>query len=155
WLLRKVGFNISLERVRDVVALAALPALLTTAISATIGTISLSLGGNVQWESFFSVWSVWWLGDAMGALVVAPLLLTWAAGRHPTARRTLESLLMFALLSAVGLLITLGPHPFSDSRFLIFPFMIWSAMRLGQRITGTAVVVVSGIAIWGAVHGTG
>src|SRR6187401_84158 len=30
----------------------------------------------LQWANFASLWIVWWLGDAMGNLVVAPLLLT-------------------------------------------------------------------------------
>jgi two-component sensor histidine kinase len=37
--------------------------------------------------------------------------------------------------------------------FLLFPVLVWSALRLGQRSTATAVAVVAGIAIWAAKHG--
>src|SRR5262245_3363710 len=45
-------------------------------VSATLGTTSLCLGGVKPWTAYAAIWSVWWLGDAMGNLVVAPLLLT-------------------------------------------------------------------------------
>src|SRR5262245_14977688 len=79
WLLRRLaGFDNRLERLRDVLALVALGALVSTTISATIGVLSLCLGGVQPWDQFGSLWALWWLGDASGALVVAPLLLTWA-----------------------------------------------------------------------------
>src|SRR5256714_471091 len=59
------------ERARDVFKLAGLAALLSTTISATAGVVSLSLGGFAQWTDFGSIWSTWWMGDAVSALVLA------------------------------------------------------------------------------------
>ena len=39
--------------------------------------------------------------------------------------------------------------------FLCFPFLIWAAFRFAQREAASAVVVLSGIAIWGTLHGFG
>src|SRR2546429_5966961 len=59
------------ERARDVFKLAGLAALLSTAVSATAGVVSLSLGGFAQWTDFGSIWSTWRMGDAVSDLVVA------------------------------------------------------------------------------------
>ena len=74
------------ERARDVFKLAGLAALLSTTISATAGVVSLSLGGFAQWTEFGSIWSTWWMGDAVSDLVVAPAVLLWAA--RPRVRWT-------------------------------------------------------------------
>src|SRR5256885_1736020 len=65
WLLRRlVGFGTSLERVKDVLALATLAAGASTTVSATVGVTSLCLGGLQPWAAFDSLWWTWWLGDA-------------------------------------------------------------------------------------------
>ena len=86
WLLRRItGFDNSLERLKDVLGLILLAAGISTTIAATIGVTSLCLGGVHPWSSFGALWSTWWLGDAMGNLVVAPVLLT-ATFRRSTGR---------------------------------------------------------------------
>src|SRR5262245_28752897 len=82
WALSRVhGFDPSLGRLKDVIALVALPACVTTAVSATIGAMSLELGGKIEPGEFREVWQAWWIGDMIGDLLVAPLLLTWGARR--------------------------------------------------------------------------
>ena len=51
-----------------------LAAVVSTALSATCGVMSLSLGGFARWMDFGSIWLTWWLGDMAGNLVVAPVL---------------------------------------------------------------------------------
>jgi hypothetical protein len=65
-----------------VLGLVVLAAGVSPAVSATIGATSLCLGGVKPWTAYPALWSGWWLGDALGALVVARLLLTWAGWRH-------------------------------------------------------------------------
>jgi integral membrane sensor domain MASE1 len=65
-LRRLVQFDPALGRVKDVLGLAVLAAGLSTMISATVGTTSLCLGGVKPWTAYLAMWSVWWLGDAMG-----------------------------------------------------------------------------------------
>src|SRR5207253_5366464 len=65
WLLRRfVGFDNSLERLKDVFGLVTLAAGVSTTVSATIGVTSLCLGGVQSWGDFSSLWWTWWLGDA-------------------------------------------------------------------------------------------
>jgi two-component system, NarL family, sensor histidine kinase FusK len=77
YLLRSVvGFRHSLERLQDVLNLVS-AVVISAIVGATIGTASLGLTGVIPWAAYGSTWWVWWLGDALGALVVAPVLLTW------------------------------------------------------------------------------
>src|SRR5919197_1219559 len=69
------------DRARDVFTFAALAGLGSTAVSATVGVASLSLGGYASWERFATIWLTWWSGDVAGARVVAPVLILWGMDR--------------------------------------------------------------------------
>ena len=77
-LLRRLRVQPSLERLRDVAALVVLAAGLSTIASATIGVGSLVLGRVIPQTAAVPAWGTWWLGDALGDIVVAPLVLIWA-----------------------------------------------------------------------------
>ena len=57
-----------------------------TAVSATIGPMSLLLGGVVSGGELVDVWRTWWLGDFTGALVVVPLAIAWSRPLPPAGR---------------------------------------------------------------------
>src|SRR4029077_5895147 len=79
YALRRIpGFQLSLGRVGDALALVLAAAGLSTLLSATVGVSSLVLGGVVPAARFGVTWRAWWLGDVAGDLLVAPLLLTWS-----------------------------------------------------------------------------
>ena len=71
-----------LDRSEDVASLIVLAAGLCTAISATIGVASLALAGTITTSQIAVTWRAWWLGDLVGALVVAPLLARVAERRN-------------------------------------------------------------------------
>ena len=100
-LLRRVArFRPSLERLRDVLALALGAAVLATTLSATLGIVSLRLSGAIPSTALGALWLVWWSGDAIGVLVVAPVLLTWmtALRMRETFARALEALTLLLIL---------------------------------------------------------
>src|SRR5438445_8568294 len=84
-LLEAVGFERELDRLRDAIGLVFLGAILSMAVSATIGTATLVLSGALPAPDFWPTWSVWWAGDAMGILIVAPFLLSLLRVRVHTA----------------------------------------------------------------------
>jgi integral membrane sensor domain MASE1 len=155
YLLRRfAGFRPSLERVRDVIALAALAAVLSTTVSATIGVASIVLGSEVSASSFGSAWRTWWLGDMGGDLVVAPALMVavthWPFRRAPG--RPLEALAVGAVIAAVTVL------AFSEHNllpYLIFPPLIWAALRFWQPGAVGATLLIASIAIPLTEHNTG
>jgi PAS domain S-box-containing protein len=153
-LLVRANFRPALDRVRDVLALIVLGAVASTTISATNGVTTLWISGDVAGSSYDSEWLLWWIGDAMGDLVVAPLIFVWSAApwRRLRGRARLEALGLAAALVGVSAFVFLAgfwryPH-------LLFPFLIWAVLRFGQLGAVTSSFVVSAIAIAGAVEGT-
>ncbi|WP_342787032.1 MASE1 domain-containing protein [Streptomyces cyaneus] len=112
-LLRRVGFRIALDRLQDALALVFLGALAGMVISATIGTTVLVASEALSAHDFWPTWSVWWTGDAMGVLVIAPLLLAARTVRRPRAAPC-------ALISSVAAIYAgaAGVGPFSGHDLL-------------------------------------
>jgi signal transduction histidine kinase/integral membrane sensor domain MASE1/ActR/RegA family two-component response regulator len=161
WLVQRLAQpGPIVDRLRGVLSLA-VAATLSTTVAATIGVASLTTGGIQPWSSFPSLWRIWWLGDMMGALVVAPFLLAWLD--RPRAawspRRLVEACLLLITLALACHFIFSSPpeshsvlHPLA---YLIFPFIVWAGWRFDQRLTTTAILVETSIAVWGTVHGDG
>ncbi|HUF26422.1 MAG TPA: MASE1 domain-containing protein [Gemmatimonadaceae bacterium] len=162
YLLRRIpGFCPSLDRLRDVIGLIALAAGIGTMISATIGVSSLYLGGILPLAEVGTALRAWWLGDAIGALVVAPVLLVWTTARGvlPGPRPLLEASALIVSVLATSLLIFGGSGPSDSATFeqayLVFPPLIWAAIRFGQRAVAAATLLTSIVAVWGTVSGQG
>jgi PAS domain S-box-containing protein len=162
WLLRRVAdFDCTLERLTDVLALMTLGATVSTMISATIGVTSLCLGGVHPWEKFTLLWSVWWLGDATGALVVTPAILTWACRPRVVRPRSnpIEAAALAIALAGVGLTVFAAQVPSITAEqpleYGIFAIIVWAALRFGQRGTATVILATSAVAIWGTLNGFG
>ncbi len=152
YLLRRVDFRPSLDRTRDIMWLTVLAACVSTAIAATNGVTTLALAGSPAASPYGSAWLLWWLGDAMGVLLVAPVLLI-AATRPPQLRpaRMLEALGLLALLAGTSAAIFFGgqwryPYP-------IFPLLVVATLRFRQLGATVGCLVVAGIAIAGVVSG--
>lgn len=159
-LKRFIGFHNTINRIRDAVGLAVV-SMFSTIISATIGTTTLMLTGQGDSSALWAIWSTWWIGDLLGALVVAPILLVWYAppSLGSRSRQYQEGFVLLILLVSVTWYV-FGSEP-PDGIFhqaliyLVFPFIIWAALRLEQHGATLAIFVVSGIAIWGTVQGLG
>jgi PAS domain S-box-containing protein len=148
------GFDLSLGRMRDVLALVLLGAIASAPVSATIGVTALTLAGGASQLSFSTAWLVWFSGDAIGIALVAPLILSWAAGarRRITGRDAIEAGLLVVIL--VGFTIALFQTQFSYV-YAIFPVTIWAALRFGPRGAATACFIVAALAIGYTVRGYG
>jgi signal transduction histidine kinase len=158
-LLERAGFNRSLNRLSDIWQLLVLGAVFSTVFSATIGTASLCLSGIIPWSAYGPTWLTWWVGDAIGDLVVAPVLLAWTTEpRFKIGLPTIaEAGLLFGGMLAVSLAVFSGRFGTAISRnpFVVFPFLIWAPIRFHQRGATMLSMLVSGIAIWGTVNGSG
>lgn len=162
WLLGRYGeFRPSLNRLRDAVGIVAFGALASTAISATIGVTSLCAGGIQPWSQYGLLWRTWWIGDASGALLVAPLLLTWS--RWPPHRPRWNDVVEASVL-ATGLAVTSvlvfaervpGDAAHIRLEYTVFPFLTWAAIRFGVTGAATANALASIVAVWGTVRGLG
>jgi signal transduction histidine kinase len=118
-----------------------------TTVSATVGSLSLWLGDVIASGEIPRVWRTWWLGDATGALIILPLALAWA--RPPPARwwrrRGVEAGLMLLTLIALSEVALRTSRPLA---YLVFPALIWAALRLGRHGATAAVAIAAGFAVW-------
>ncbi|HEY8816503.1 MAG TPA: MASE1 domain-containing protein [Candidatus Dormibacteraeota bacterium] len=154
-LLGLTGFRIELDRLRDAASIIILGALVAMTISATAGTSVLVLSGVVPIDTALPTWAVWWTGDAMGVLLVAPFLLSLlpSAGSPPPTRRQAPELI--GLLLGVGVLTFVLFQNRLRLEYLVFPLIMFAAWRFHLRGATPAALIASGIAIWSAVQGTG
>jgi signal transduction histidine kinase/CheY-like chemotaxis protein len=160
-LRRLAGGASSFSRPQDVFKFTLLASLLSTTASASIGVTSLALGGYASWIDFGPIWLTWWLGDATGDLVVAPLLLLWLASPPPAwSRRRLIELGAWLLALVVagemvfGQALGIGVRNY-PLEFLCLPLLVGVAFRFGPRATTTATVLLAGIALRGTLMGFG
>ncbi|HJS27115.1 MAG TPA: SpoIIE family protein phosphatase [Actinomycetota bacterium] len=156
WILRRARFRTELDRPRDVVVLL-VAALFSMTVSASIGAGTLVLSDQVPAGDFWTSWSVWWAGDSMGVLVVAPFLLVlWnrAHHRYPPPRRLelLELFVVLALLAAVALFAVTAEV---SMLFVALPFVGWASWRFEQSGAAPAALLVSSAATWAAVGDRG
>jgi len=154
-MLRRVGFHTGLDRLRDGVALVALGAFAGMLVSATVGSTTLLLGGALPPGGYWRTWAAWWVGDAMGVLVVTPLLLACRKLRSPMgvpAYRWAEAaVLLVASVVVTWVAVTSG----LSLLFLVFPLIVWAALRFQLAGAAPCVLLVSVLAITAATRRTG
>lgn len=159
-LRRYARFDPALQRIRDVWALLMWAALFSTLFSATIGVGSTCVSGSIAWRDFPKVWLIWWLGNTISDVLIAPLILVWSHTFRWRLDRALEFILMIALVSIVTSVVFGGwmPSPREEVyslAFTIFPFFIWAALRFEQYGSTAASFVSALFAVWWTIQGRG
>jgi integral membrane sensor domain MASE1 len=154
-LLRKVGFRNEMDRLKDALTLVFLGAFGGMLISAILGVGALWMAGALPPGGFWAAWSVWWAGDAMGVLVVAPMLLVisqinWRR-RVPVLRLLEAASLPVGIAATVMLANQTGTPLF----FLAFPLLVWAAVRFQQRGAAPCALILSMAASIGATRSAG
>jgi signal transduction histidine kinase len=146
WLLRRlIGPRAKLDDAEQVgkmiVAVGA-----GTAISASVGTLSMLAGDVIGSHEIANFWRTWWLGDSAGALVVLPLMLTWVGDARASWRRLwcFEGAFMLATVATLALFAVTSDAPLT---YLIFPALIWTAIRFGPPGVTLATAINAGVTI--------
>ena len=158
-LSRLRRFDPSLLRIRDTLAFMAIAAGLSTIVSATIGSATLCAAAVQPWSQFFELWWEWWLGDATGALLVGPVVLTTVRRGTWLRRRWTEATLLLAV-TVLGTQLVFAqafgdrstPHPVA---YIVFPMVIAAAIRNGQPATALVVFAASVVTVWDTIAGAG
>ncbi|WP_063824866.1 MASE1 domain-containing protein [Nocardia pseudovaccinii] len=146
-LLRRVGFRSDFVGVRDVLELVFLGALAAMLISATVGTVTLLVAGVVSAHGFWGAWLVWWTGDAVGVLLIAPLILIGKGIRIPKVRSPLRVIEAAMLAMGTFVVAVSATVVSANLLFLVFPFVTWAAMRFHLAGALPCALIASTVAI--------
>jgi integral membrane sensor domain MASE1 len=162
--VRLAGGKNAFTQPRRVLTFVLFSGLLASTVAATIGTTSLILANLASPGNFLGVWGPWWLGDAIGAIEVTPLILAVSqrvSSPAPILDRPgrAEALAVGTLTFVVALLVfarspsaLLGGFPLI---FLVVPPIAWGAFRFGPLGATTLVSTVSAVAIVATLSGDG
>jgi signal transduction histidine kinase len=150
-LRRLTNGRAQLEHVRDVLSFIAC-AVVAAVVSAAFGPTALRLGGVIAADELGEVYRTWTLGDAAGTLVVAPAVLTWAVSgfRGFDRRRLVEGAVVL-----VALLLLAELPAQRDVPYVVFPALLWAALRFGPRGAATAILIVCSITVWNTAQNEG
>ena len=166
------------SRPRDVALFVALVFLVLQPISATGGVSALWLVGATPtswipsgWESFWihgiqrpiadagqipQAWMHWWVGNSVGQILIAPLLLAWATtgtSRRPKGRSDLY--ISAAAIGLTGVLATVFPIYPLLMLGATYPLLVWIGLRRGLRGVTTANVLITPAVTWAGASGNG
>jgi PAS domain S-box-containing protein len=140
------------DRSKSTLRFILLAAMLSTALSATVGVMTLVVSGLASVEQSGLIWLIWWLGDVAGALTITPILILFFVDHKSfrwNTRKAFEALVLMTALLSVSLLAYDDPL---SLKFLTIPVILWGAFRFGRMETALWVLLLSGLAIWSILH---
>jgi len=124
--------------------------------SATFGVLALCVGGVADWSSYEYTWLTWYLGDGVGIILFAPVLLTLrnAVPVFRDVKRLAEAATILFLGAIVSVLVF--NDVFQPSLpFLTLPLVLWAAVRADQFAVSATVIAIVSVALWGTAQGRG
>lgn len=161
YLLRNASdLRPDLGRVNDVLAFLLFGVGIAPMVGASIVMLAFCGSGVVLWTEAGHLWRFWWLGDAMGSLIVGAAMLAWSfpAEHRLSAPRVVEGATLFLVLGALVTIVHAGVFDadmVSPLSFVAFPFVIWAALRFGVKGAASATALSVAFALWGVLHGEG
>lgn len=152
WLLRRYKpEGPPLLTVRDFAAFIAIGPIFAAGLAAFGGAAMYKF--NHAEIDYFHYWRIFWFGDALGLLALAPALLVWS-GQGAARRRLTFAGRIEALVLAAGLFASAGvvfsTTPTTPLAYLVFPFLLWAALRFGLRGASASTIVIVAIAVLAA-----
>lgn len=125
------------------------------------GVTILLISGAITAGTFLLNLVHWWMGDALGIMMITPLILVWR--RMPvewfTPKKLLEATLVFGLTFLVGQIVFLGWFQEAVGLFaegsLMFLFITLTAVRMGTHGTMAVLSIITVQGLIGAISGVG
>lgn len=160
FLFRVANFQRSLSRLSDAISLIVFGAFGSAMVSASLGVSALYVTHVHAYSGLGSAWLIYWLGDATGVLLVAPLALRFSDLLQIGERRRLTELALLLMLLAATCFVIFGDLPSIPVKmhvlaFVLLPFIIWAAIRFGLGVTALSILIVASIATVETALGSG
>ncbi|HJY98994.1 MAG TPA: MASE1 domain-containing protein [Patescibacteria group bacterium] len=155
YLLSMVKFDKDFHHVGDILKFIFWASLVSTLVSATIGTTTLGYGGTIGWNNYWPTWLTWWLGDATGAVIFGPLILAYSNYKYLKfgVVRILRAIFLVLSTTLVSIFAFTGfISPLLANypvRYVIFPFIIWAAFDFGVPGATWVTAIIAITSIWG------
>ncbi|MBB6165533.1 PAS domain S-box-containing protein [Rhizobium wenxiniae] len=154
WIVHRVaGQSHRFETLKEVVTLIVFAGGLAPIISATVGSVALAWF-DIQSQSFTTAWPLWWIGDATGVLIVAPLALvvfqSWRDANRISIQRLIEAGALCLVLLGLAALTLSGYLPFA---YIIMPPLLWAAVRFEFKGAAMALAILAVFTVLFAVSG--
>ena len=155
WVMQRfTGARHPFEHPRHVVAFQLGAALLAGAVGAALGTFSIWAAGFVSTPDVWHTAVVWWLGDAAGIAIFAPLILAWWRGDDRLERVDLAR--SVPLIVAATLIVAAAEFVSGLTvEYLYLPVVLWGAFRNGPRGATLAAALVSVMTVLLTAHRLG
>jgi diguanylate cyclase (GGDEF)-like protein len=109
---------------------------------ATVAATTSALSGD---GTFPVAWSQFFLGDVLGVLTVAPMVLGTASARRRSPQE-LVALVATTGLTSTAVFSTVGGPWMVTMPYLLIPFFAWAAVRFGTRGTAWTALGVTAVA---------
>ncbi|STQ91818.1 bifunctional diguanylate cyclase/phosphodiesterase [Iodobacter fluviatilis] len=135
-------------RVKDSLRLILAGPLVGAFFGASCGVLIQSVFFPLPSVALFSDWVSWWLGDALFILIVVPLCLGLLHQKAIVWPGRLPEMMLIVAIASFGAILLRQFHGYQELMFLLFPLMIWSALRLGHVGNGVLGIVVGLLAIF-------
>ena len=153
-LQRRFDSTFSLVGLGPTLSLIAFAALTAPCVSATLGAaaISTELG-----QSYLTSWWLWWVGDATGVLLLAPLVLAFTErhvvqGVRAAKLRWLEAAVLALVVAGATHIVFSGSYPLP---YILMPLLLWAALRFEVVGAALAALVMAVLATWHTALGDG
>ena len=160
-LRRWVGVPLRLDNIRRVLWFVLIAPIVANLLASGLGALMSVTPGE---HTFLQTFQVWWVSDALGMLLVVPLVLAWSdiraiALRPVSLARAAEGIVCFGGLVLVSnWAFSAPPIPgggIPPLMHFIAPFLVWAALRFGTRGQSAALLLLAVISVWCTMHGLG
>lgn len=138
------------SRVKDVIYFVVFAGLISPMFSATFGAGTIWLLGRIPGSVFPGLWVTWWIGDVVGILVFAPVLLVFGQGfkefLQKSQQRWLEGLVFVFITLVTCQMAFLKGYPVE---YMLLPLLVWTVFRFGQwsatllLLTGSVLAILA------------
>jgi len=153
WSVRRwIAYRPRLESAIEVLGFTLICVLAVPALtSALIAAVSITFGNGAE---FWTIWRRWWTGDAVGIVVVTPLILTWSGLfrrplHSPSLLRWGEGVIAFGFMTAwAWIVIHKGGHEILGLEFLILPCLVWIAWHFGAAGVSVSTLILAVVSAW-------
>ncbi|HEU4791790.1 MAG TPA: MASE1 domain-containing protein [Flavobacterium sp.] len=143
-----------LKNGQNVLVLLILGPIVYSTITSLIGVISLRLYGSISVEQFWYTYKTWWLGDAIGIILITPLMLSWFL--KDSFDKNNFNFFELTLYGLATILLCFGVFfQYHDLKYLILPLLFWSVYRFGIQITTLFIIIIALFAIITTSQGIG